>query len=97
MPRMGTAGIKRVVLDLDMGEPISGTIGVWGRRAEAFHGWLELTSKLERLRADPAAEAATPTHAPTGAEATPAGQGVGDLSDRPPASAVSAPRSCSND
>jgi hypothetical protein len=33
-----------------------------GRPAEAFHGWLEFTSKLERLRADPAAGAATPTH-----------------------------------
>jgi hypothetical protein len=75
MPRMGTAGIKRVVLDLDMGEPIRGTIGVWGRRAEAFHGWLELAGKLERLRADPTAVDVTPTNAPTGPGATPAGQG----------------------
>lgn len=43
-------GTDRVVLDLNPGEPISGFIGGYGRRGERFHGWVELATKLERLR-----------------------------------------------
>ena len=44
--------IKRIVLDVNAGEPISGHITEGPGPTEEFVGWLELTSKLEYLRKD---------------------------------------------
>jgi hypothetical protein len=52
---MGVQGAGRVLLELNPGEPISGTIGRWSEAPESFRGWIELASKLERLRASEAA------------------------------------------
>jgi hypothetical protein len=40
----------RVVLELDAGEPISGSLCGPSGVTEPFRGWVELTSLLERLR-----------------------------------------------
>jgi DNA-binding CsgD family transcriptional regulator len=55
---MGERGVERVVLELNPGEPISGTIRGGSGDPESFRGWLELASRLERLRTDRATEAA---------------------------------------
>ena len=51
---------ERVVLDLHPGEPIRGRISSGGR-AESFHGWIDLASKLEHLRSDTGPPMAGPT------------------------------------
>jgi hypothetical protein len=43
-------GSARVVLELEPGEPISGSVCGPTGTAEPFRGWLELTSALERAR-----------------------------------------------
>ncbi|MGA2006183.1 MAG: hypothetical protein ABSD82_12880 [Solirubrobacteraceae bacterium] len=43
-------GGLRVVLEFDHGEPLSGRIVVASEPAQRFRGWLELASKLERVR-----------------------------------------------
>ncbi len=45
------AGMQRVVLELEPGEPISGQIRIATGPAQAFCGWLELATKLEQARA----------------------------------------------
>jgi hypothetical protein len=47
---MSASKSARVVLELDPGEPIAGSISGSGGPAESFRGWVELASKLERLR-----------------------------------------------
>jgi hypothetical protein len=47
---MAGPAIERVVLELNPGEPISGRIREQTGHAQSFRGWLELTTKLERLR-----------------------------------------------
>jgi hypothetical protein len=42
---------EKVVLDLDPGEPIHGRITISTGPTQPFHGWLDLTSKLEQARA----------------------------------------------
>jgi hypothetical protein len=42
--------IQRIQLELNPGEPITGTIRDQSGQAQSFRGWLELTTKLERLR-----------------------------------------------
>ena len=49
---MSEAKVQRVVLELDPGEPIRGRIGDVAGPVEPFRGWLELASRLERIRAD---------------------------------------------
>jgi hypothetical protein len=41
---------EQVVLELFPGEPISGRIRGSGGPTESFRGWLELASKVERMR-----------------------------------------------
>jgi hypothetical protein len=42
------------VLELEAGEPIRGRLAAASEPARRFHGWLELTALLDRLRpADP--------------------------------------------
>jgi hypothetical protein len=57
---MGRADGKRVVLELDPGDPISGQIAGPGEDAESFRGWVELVSKLERFRGGREPEQAEP-------------------------------------
>lgn len=54
---MGAEPVVHVLLELEFGEPISGTISGPRGAAEPFRGWLELTSRLEQARAaqDPGA------------------------------------------
>jgi hypothetical protein len=47
----------RMVIELDPGEPIAGRIECEDRPIQPFRGWLELSSRLERLRTSAAAEA----------------------------------------
>jgi hypothetical protein len=51
---------ERVVLELSPGEPISGRISLEGREAESFRGWVDLASRLERLRNDARIDASGP-------------------------------------
>jgi hypothetical protein len=51
---------EQVVLELFPGEPISGRIRGSGAPAESFRGWLELASKVERMRAQRADVTAEP-------------------------------------
>jgi hypothetical protein len=44
---MSTDHVKRVVLELEPGEPIHGRITILTGPPQRFHGWLELASKLE--------------------------------------------------
>lgn len=48
--RMATSPL-RMVIELDPGEPIAGRIECEDRPTQPFRGWLELSSRLERLRA----------------------------------------------
>jgi hypothetical protein len=41
---------SHVELELDPGDPIRGRIARGGQPGEPFRGWLELATKLERLR-----------------------------------------------
>jgi hypothetical protein len=52
-----------MVIELDPGEPIAGRIECSDKPAQPFRGWLELSSRVERLRA--AAAEATPSPSPT--------------------------------
>lgn len=49
---MDERGAVRVALELLPGEPIKGRIQCEDAPAQNFHGWLELASKLERLRVE---------------------------------------------
>lgn len=40
-----------MTLELDPGEPIRGRIRAAAGSAQSFRGWLELASKLDRIRA----------------------------------------------
>lgn len=53
---------ERVVLDLDPGEPIHGRITFSAGPVQAFHGWLDLASKLERALPPVGDAIATPPH-----------------------------------
>jgi hypothetical protein len=53
--RMATSPL-RMVIELDPGEPIAGRIECEDRPTQPFRGWLELSSRLERLRAAATAE-----------------------------------------
>lgn len=61
--RPGTAGnAVPLVLELSLaeGDPVSGTVGVAGAQpAMPFHGWIDLMSAINSLRAD-----AIPVHSP---------------------------------
>jgi hypothetical protein len=54
--RMATPPL-RMVIELDPGDPIEGRIECDDLPVQPFRGWLELSSRLERLRATAAAEA----------------------------------------
>jgi hypothetical protein len=54
--RMATPPL-RMVIELDPGEPIAGRIECEDRPIQPFRGWLELSSRLERLRASATVEA----------------------------------------
>ena len=43
---------ERIVLELDPGDPISGRIDCPPGAVQTFRGWLELATKLERLRGE---------------------------------------------
>jgi hypothetical protein len=50
----------RMVLELDPGEPISGRLQDQTGHVQPFRGWLELATKLERLRHSEAQAATNP-------------------------------------
>jgi hypothetical protein len=54
--RMATSPL-RMVIELDPGDPIAGRIECEDLPVQPFRGWLELSSRLERLRASATAEA----------------------------------------
>jgi hypothetical protein len=47
---MHRPGVERIFLELDPGDPISGRIHCPPGAVQTFRGWLELATKLERLR-----------------------------------------------
>ena len=49
MPRPGP---ERIVLELDPGDPINGRIHCPPGSVQTFRGWLELATKIERLRGE---------------------------------------------
>jgi hypothetical protein len=51
--------VQRIVLEFDPGDPISGRIRGPGGPEHTFRGWLELASRLERLRATADSQDAT--------------------------------------
>jgi hypothetical protein len=51
--------VQRVVLEFDPGDPISGRIRSSSGSDQTFRGWLELASRLERLRATADSQDAT--------------------------------------
>jgi hypothetical protein len=46
------AQTTQIALELDPGEPISGSIRTTAGATQSFRGWLELATKLEQLRND---------------------------------------------
>jgi hypothetical protein len=44
------APTQRIVLELEAGEPIHGRLVASSEPARRFHGWLQLTALLDRLR-----------------------------------------------
>jgi hypothetical protein len=55
---MAERAAEQVVLELNQGEPISGRIHASSGQSQPFRGWLELATKLERLRTGENATAA---------------------------------------
>ena len=51
--------VQRVVLEFDPGDPISGRIRGCSGPDQTFRGWLELASRLERLRSSAGSPDAT--------------------------------------
>jgi hypothetical protein len=49
----------KMMLELDPGEPIRGRIRAAAGSVQSFRGWLELASKLDRMRAADAQERST--------------------------------------
>jgi hypothetical protein len=47
---LGQQPVAQIVLELESGDPISGRIRGSGGPPTPFRGWLELSSKLDRLR-----------------------------------------------
>lgn len=43
-------GRVRVILDLESGDPVCGTVGAAGRPPRRFYGWLELAALLRQVR-----------------------------------------------
>jgi len=68
--RPGTAGTAfPLVLELSLaeGDPVSGTVGVVGAQpAMPFHGWIDLMSAINSLRAE-----AIPVHSPQAGDRQP--------------------------
>jgi hypothetical protein len=52
--------VDRIVLDLEPGEPIRGSICAQSGRSQRFYGWLDLASRLERLQQASDVGASTP-------------------------------------
>jgi hypothetical protein len=61
---MSTDDAERVILDLDPGEPIHGRITFSTGPAQSFRGWLDLASKLERVRSPVRTAITTPPPRP---------------------------------
>jgi hypothetical protein len=53
---MPKPGAERIVLELDPGDPINGRIHCPPGVIQTFRGWLELATKIERLRGERAYE-----------------------------------------
>ena len=49
---MPKPGAERIVLELDPGDPINGRIHCPPGALQTFRGWLELATKIERLRGE---------------------------------------------
>ena len=49
---MPKPGAERIVLELDPGDPINGRIHCPPGPIQTFRGWLELATKIERLRGE---------------------------------------------
>lgn len=45
-----SAGVQRITIEIEHGEPIHGRLLDGAGATHAFHGWLELSATLERAR-----------------------------------------------